>query len=135
MSMGLVLKDFFDLHADGRLQSLTQRSIAIVLCAFATPGICSDAASGTISYLLSIPAVSGIQPSVFLFKTSGARTAQPPCSTTDLWVIDGSTAAGQQTIATVLSAQAQGKQVTVHGTGSCTIWGDTESASSVGVLP
>ena len=42
--------------------------------------------------------------------------------------IKPSTPGGKAMIATVLFASAQGKAITVQGTGDCGIWGDTESA-------
>jgi hypothetical protein len=48
--------------------------------------------------------------------------------------IDGSTMGGQQYIALVMSAQAQERQIIVQDNGTCSAWGDTETASYIEVI-
>jgi len=45
-------------------------------------------------------------------------------------VINGN-AAGQMQIAFLLSLQAQGKQITAIGDGTCSNWGDTETVGYI----
>jgi hypothetical protein len=90
----------------------------------------SAANNGTINTIISMP--SG----VFLFNSNGTRTTIPSCATNEpaRWAINGSTAAGQSTIAVVLSAYAAGKQVFVSGASTCNTWGDTEDVQYVGIV-
>ena len=60
------------------------------------------------------------------FSMDGSRSAQPGCSTSNRWVVDGSTAGGQVLVAGLLTAFAQHKQIYVSGSGACNVWGDTE---------
>ena len=107
-------------------------SLAAAICLPAV-AYCSDAAGGTVTLTKSIATVSGVQTgNVFLFATNGARPPVPACAVTgNLWVLDASTTGAQNAIAMILSAQAQGRTIWVHGTGSCTVWSDTESASVI----
>lgn len=68
------------------------------------------------------------------FYHDGPRTNRPSCATEDRWVINVSTPAGQAMYAAVLTAIASGRKITVHGTGACSFWGDTESVQSVQVF-
>jgi hypothetical protein len=82
-----------------------------------------------------MPTINGAQPGVFFFVTDGARSSPPACAIySTRWAIDGGGAGGQQTIATILAAQAMGRSVTVVGTGSCGVWADTESVAHITVL-
>ena len=65
------------------------------------------------------------------FNTSGARTGAPACATAARWVINMSSSGGQIIASTVLTAYAQGKAVSVSGTGTCQEWSDTESVLNV----
>lgn len=92
---------------------------------WAAPSLASSATAGSVS------ALTAEQGRVF-FTHSGTRTATPACHTQGArWVINGNTAAGQAQIAVLLSLQAQGKQITVMGTGACPDWGDTETVEYI----
>jgi hypothetical protein len=92
----------------------------------ATSAQASSAAAGAISGL------TAEQGRVF-FTHSGTRTPLPSCHTVapNRWVINGTTAAGQAMISVLLTLQAQGKSITVMGTGSCPDWGDTETVEYI----
>jgi hypothetical protein len=94
----------------------------------------STATGGTIHGVL--PTYNG----AVLFWTTGTVVGgHPACQgpgLTGRYAIDASTVAGQSMVAVLLSAQAQGKQIFITGSGTCTIWGDTETVLhfSVGSL-
>ena len=119
------------------MKSINQASvfcISMIGALWGAPGLCGDQSLGAIATLTSIPAISGAQPGAFFFTTTGTRSSPPSCATdSGRWVIDGSTVGGQQTIALVMSMQAQGRQIAVYGTGTCTVWGDTESVQHIDV--
>lgn len=69
----------------------------------------------------------------FFFNQDGARDAPPACSQFQRWVIDVTTPAGQAMMALVLTTQAQGKKMVIHGAGDCRDWGDTEAVDYVQV--
>jgi hypothetical protein len=54
---------------------------------------------------------------------------KPACNTQSRYAFDGTTAAGKQLTALILTAFAMGRTVTFVGTGSCTVWGDSEDLS------
>ena len=68
------------------------------------------------------------------FHHDGSRTARPTCATQDRWVINLSTQTGQAMYAAVLTAIASGRKIMVHGAGTCSVWGDTESITYVQVF-
>lgn len=92
----------------------------------AAPVLASNADTGTVS------GIYGTHNGAVIFTTSGTRTGTiPACAIANpqRFVIDASTAAGQSAVAVLLTAYAKGKAVNVVGTGSCTIWGDTETVA------
>lgn len=98
------------------------------------PAYAGSQTVGQITSIATNPPVGGYPP-VFFFATNGTRSSPPSCATVPgRWAIDGSTAGGQQSIAVVMSAQAQGKQIIVQGNGTCSVWGDTETASYIEVI-
>ncbi len=73
---------------------------------------------------------------VQFFRTSGTRVGVPACVTPgqeSRFVIDARTDAGKAMLSVLLTAVARGKRVTITGTGTCGIWGDTESVSFIEV--
>lgn len=68
------------------------------------------------------------------FHHDGPRTARPACASEDRWVINLSTQAGQAMYAAVLTAIASGRKIAVHGAGTCSVWGDTESVTYIQVF-
>lgn len=71
---------------------------------------------------------------VFFLVTNGTRSGAPACAAAiSRWAIDISTNGGQAMAALVMSAQAQGKLVSVIGNGTCSVWGDTETADHIDV--
>ncbi|MDQ1091374.1 hypothetical protein QE400_000787 [Xanthomonas sacchari] len=67
---------------------------------------------------------------VVFFTLDGPHTNAPACSSTP-WSLSLTTNSGRAQYALLLSAVAQGKAVTVHGTGDCSAWGDRETAEYV----
>jgi hypothetical protein len=81
----------------------------------------SSSGGGSISKLT--PTSGG----AFIFYQTGTRTTRPACSTQDRWAIDVSTNSGQALVAALLTAYSMGKQIAITGTGTCTVWEDTET--------
>jgi hypothetical protein len=94
-----------------------------VLCA--GPAAASDYNAGLISNVLSL------NNGMIFFNQSGARGATPTCATQQRWVINATTIQGQAMLSALLSFEARGRQISVHGTGACSDWGDTESVSYI----
>lgn len=68
-----------------------------------------------------------------VFVSTAAVATQPACSIYG-WAIDlnGSAATGGKAmLATLMWAQATGKQVTIVGKGNCDVWGDRETVIAV----
>jgi hypothetical protein len=61
-----------------------------------------------------------------LFSHSGTTHNRPACATSG-WAIDGTTPAGQMMVASLLTAIAQGRRISIIGTGACDLWGDSET--------
>jgi hypothetical protein len=71
---------------------------------------------------------------VVLVFTNGSRSGIPACSNpgfTTRWALDATTSSGQVAYALLLSARALREQVTLYGTGSCSVLGDAETLGSV----
>jgi hypothetical protein len=67
---------------------------------------------------------------VALIPMDVGQQNSPSCATQGTrFAIDGSTAPGKVQIAALLTAIAMGKQIVVWGTGTCSVWGDTETVS------
>lgn len=65
---------------------------------------------------------------VLLIHSSGTRSTPPACATqASRFALPASTTAQQAAAATLLTAFATGKQVHIVGTGTCHVWGDSES--------
>ena len=62
------------------------------------------------------------------FSTS-THSGAPACATTGRWAVDVSTPQGQSLWSGVLLAYSQNKPVTIGGTGTCTVWGDSETVA------
>jgi hypothetical protein len=81
-------------------------------------------AGGNISY------VHFMGNGVVLFSLNGFRNDTPACATiTTRFAFNATTPVGKVQAAGLLTAYAQGKAITVFGTGACADWGDTESVS------
>jgi hypothetical protein len=85
----------------------------------------SDSTPGTVNNILVL---SG---KVFFF-TTGTRTSTPTCHTqSSRWVFNATSAEGQAMLSVLLTAYASNKAISVHGTGACADWGDTESVEYI----
>lgn len=92
----------------------------------------SPAVASNTNGFAPLSGVYGTSIGAVLFSApSSNRTGIPTCgqSNPGRWAIDASTPAGQAAVAVLLSAWAAKKQVWVNGTGTCSIWGDTETVS------
>ena len=59
---------------------------------------------------------------------AGTHQGKPACSTAaEDWAFTLTTPTGKAMLALLISAQAQGKAVTVGGTGACSAWSDREA--------
>jgi hypothetical protein len=64
----------------------------------------------------------------FFVSVNQPVTGAPSCAIQAMkFVINGSTDAGKAQIATVLAAQSAGHNISILGTGTCDVWGDTET--------
>ena len=97
------------------------------LCAL-LPG--SPASASTTGGYGQIYELYGTANGAVLFSVTGTgRSGIPSCGAglPNRWALDASNVAAQAQVAVLLSAWAAHKKVWVTGTGSCTIWGDTET--------
>lgn len=101
----------------------------VVLALVSVPALASMAQFGNIT------AVYGARNGAVLFNTSGARSGPvPACQGPGLgqrYALDASTIAGQTYVSVLMTAYALKKRVYVQGTGTCTIWGDTETVDFI----
>lgn len=59
---------------------------------------------------------------------AGSHQGKPACHTVgEQWALSLATPTGRAMYALLLSAQIQGKSVSVTGSGTCSAWGDRES--------
>ncbi len=73
----------------------------------------------------------------FFFLEGGNKIDNPACSTASggqRWVFDNDWPAAKYQIATLLAAFAAGKRVTVVGSGTCLVWGDSETAIDIKIV-
>jgi hypothetical protein len=64
----------------------------------------------------------------FFVSVNQPITGGPSCAIQPMkFVINASTDAGKAQIATVLAAQSASRPISILGTGSCDVWGDTET--------
>ena len=82
--------------------------------------------------------VTGIfmhSPDIVMFSAEGISNAPTCASGTQQWAISLSDPAGKGFLAILLSAQAQGKSVVVHGlSNTCRDWGDRELPTYILIL-
>jgi len=99
---------------------LASASVALA----ASPASASTADWGYISVMY------GTNNGAVLFSTSGTRTAVPSCQGPGLgqrFAIDASTTAGQAAASLLITAYNLHRKIWIQGTGTCSIWGDTET--------
>jgi hypothetical protein len=66
---------------------------------------------------------------------SGTNTGKPNCATLDYWAFDSDTATGKSFLATLLTAQASGRDVIVYGTNDCNLRAGMESVAEIDLAP
>lgn len=88
--------------------------------------------TGTIT-AVSPTTYAGTGTAVPFFIYLSTNDANLGCNSGNLssFAIDSTTAAGRALIAVALSARVTGQQVTVYGTGACTVWGLTDTVHSI----
>ncbi|WP_133498430.1 hypothetical protein [Cognatilysobacter terrigena] len=62
---------------------------------------------------------------IVIFRIDAPHTGKPACSS-DEWALSLANPGGRGMYALLLSAQAQGKSVTVYGSDACGAWADRE---------
>ena len=98
--------------------------ICAAAAAVAVPAKASEAAWGYITFPY------GTSNGAVLFNTSGERGPRPPCSGPGLdarYAINASTLVGQSQLSVLMTAYSLHKRILIRGTGTCSIWGDTET--------
>jgi hypothetical protein len=91
-------------------------------------GVASASAAGT--YVGTITNVEGYgeNTNAVFVLINGTVSGSPSCATQNYrFVLNPSNASGQALLAIALSALARNVTVTITGSGTCSIWGDTES--------
>ncbi len=112
--------------------SVLNRAICTVGLAFAAASVAiapapAKASDAEMGYITNIYVA---QNGAILFNTSGSRGALPSCQPPSLnqrFAIDASTTAGQAAASMLINAYNLHKRIWIHGSGTCTIWGDTET--------
>ncbi|HWW25874.1 MAG TPA: hypothetical protein VNZ85_08275 [Caulobacter sp.] len=103
------------------------RRLFILGCALAvSPAEASEAQLGNIVRLFAT------SNGAVMFDTTGARTTAPACqgaAVPNRFAINGSTVAGQSQLAALMTAYSLRKRIWIYGSGTCTIWSDTETVS------
>lgn len=98
--------------------------ICTAVAAVAAPANASDTTWGYISYPY------GTSKGAVMFNTDGVRGTPPSCSGPGLgarFAINASTLVGQSQLSVLMTAYSLHKRIAIHGTGTCSIWGDTET--------
>ncbi|KRA61898.1 hypothetical protein ASD79_05660 [Caulobacter sp. Root655] len=96
----------------------------VAMTAAAVPAHASDAQLGVISHVL------GMSNGAVLFSTNGSRGPRPACSGAGLdarYAINASTLVGQSQLSAFMTAYTLKKRIFIRGTGTCSIWPDTET--------
>ena len=97
---------------------------AIAALVAAAPANAGSAPMGTITtvYYLNGP---------ILFYVNATHSGIPACAnngTSTRWAISAATMGGQAQLSALMTAIARGKRISVQGTGTCSVWGDSETA-------
>ncbi|MBI3560770.1 MAG: hypothetical protein HY080_03545 [Gammaproteobacteria bacterium] len=109
--------------------TVMQRAILMIILTSIIAPVLASGSTGTVD------AMTAHTGDAILFS-AGTHTGKPTCSTAgEEWAITLSTSAGKAMYALLLSAQAQGKTVTVVGAGSCSVWPDRETVLRVSIGP
>ena len=115
---------------------MAQRLVVVLLMFFGNVQLVSAGNSGatTIDTLRIYHRTT--PPKVFIKLTNDGNTSKPSCSISSSWhyAMDISTEAGRAAYATLLSAQAQKKQIIMYGVGDCVTYGSAEELSYTNIL-
>jgi hypothetical protein len=108
--------------------------IALIFCVSA---LASDE-TGTVAFEHGQLNSSASSAGVTFFYLSGPKTGSPSCANYaggERWVINNDWPAAKIQMSILLAAITSGKQVTVRGSGNCSVWGDTETAINIFIMP
>lgn len=97
-----------------------KKLIAALLFAISAPSFAVGTANGEVNYIFVH------SPNVLMFQVGATVSTPPACSTNNQWAVKLDTVVGKNLYALLLSAQAQGRNVQVYGTGLCDVWPDRE---------
>lgn len=98
------------------------RALLILTFLAAHPAYCGDT-TGTITELLMLNDV----PDRLFIRVTGSNNSLPSCSVqNNRYVLDTSTNTGKQLYAALLAAKYASATITIHGFGTCNLWGNSE---------
>lgn len=97
-----------------------KKLVAALLFAFTSSSFAVGTASGDVNYVFVH------SPNVLMFQVGTTVSTPPTCSTQNQWAVKLDTTLGKNLYALLLSAQAQGRNVQVYGSGVCDAWPDRE---------
>ena len=105
-------------------------SIALIICTGAT--FAGEQTGQILSLRVSSTTLSS---NTTHFLISGSGTNKPACATLQFWAIDSDTTAGRNFLATLLSAQATGRDVIVYGANRCGLRAGMETVAEIDLAP
>jgi len=101
-------------------------TLATLVSLFATvPAFAGGFVNGHITYPTS---QRGLQ---FFVSSDAAISNKPACATANRFVFDPTTVNGKVMLATIMTAYAMGRTVTMLGDNTCNIWGDSEDLAVI----
>ena len=98
--------------------------VLIIVVGFSACSLASSSEPGNISL------IQAMSNGAVIFYHDGARNNEiPSCGQnfSSRWVINSTYTGGNTQVSVLLSAHAQGKKISIVGTGGCDIWSDTET--------
>lgn len=105
-----------------------KKLIAALLVAVASSSSFAGSASGSVNYIF-------VQsPNILAFQVGTTVSSPPTCSTLNQFAVKLDTVFGKNLYAMLLSAQSQGRNVEVYGSGVCDAWPDRERPSWMRIL-
>src|SRR5687768_13830140 len=105
------------------LGKVARTAFAVAMALAVTAASAQSTHDGVISQI-RVRATDGL---VYVYLI-GVRTSPPSCATQTFWTIGNEISViGRQQVALLTMAQAAGKRVTIHGTGTCGRWPDAEN--------
>ena len=107
-----------------------KKILALILCLLSGLSLAGNQ-SGTVNYVI-VRASDGL---VYFTLSGGNKVNSPACATNSYWMIkDENSNSGKQQYSMILAAHASGKIVSVHGSNTCTRWGDGEDVDWIQIV-